>query len=286
MRWVTLLILFLVTVGYLAIGAAVFQALESQNEQDLKQNSGDFLQKFLERAECVNREDLERLILGVLKAYDQGVIALNQTTSSENWNFASSFFFSATVVTTIGYGHISPSTHGGRWFCIVYAVIGIPIIAVFLAGVGQKIHSPLKKFKDRQSWKKHPKVEKVLKSIFVHLIGFCLLLLLPAIGFHRNEGWTFFEAFYYSVISLTTIGFGDFVAGQEEERLRPLYQVGIIVWIFVGLSLVSAVLTDVGDYYTEKVTKTEDKWKKRRESKEAKKEREANSASLKYSERL
>ena len=48
MRWLTLLILFLVTVGYLFIGAAVFQALESQNEQDSKTFSEDRIQRFLD----------------------------------------------------------------------------------------------------------------------------------------------------------------------------------------------------------------------------------------------
>ena len=123
------------------------------------------------------------------------------------------FFMSFSFPVFSGYGHISPSTFRGRLFCIFYAIIGIPIIGVFLAGIGKKIHVPFKKFKDRQSWKSHPKIEKFLKSVLVSLFCFCILILLPAIGFHRHEGWTFFEAVYYAVVSLTTIGFGDFVAG-------------------------------------------------------------------------
>jgi hypothetical protein len=29
------------------------------------------------------------------------------------------------------------------------------------------------------------------------------------------EGWTFVESFYYAFVTLTTIGFGDFVAGNK-----------------------------------------------------------------------
>ena len=64
--------------------------------------------------------------------------------------------------------------------------------------------------------------------------------------------------------------------GQDNEDLRALYQVGIIVWIFVGLSLVSAVLADVGDYYTEKVSKSEEKWEEHRGSKRSKYAMEKN----------
>ena len=54
MRGLTLLILFLVTIGYLCIGAAVFQALESQNEQDTKVYTGDLFRKFLGKfTECI-----------------------------------------------------------------------------------------------------------------------------------------------------------------------------------------------------------------------------------------
>jgi len=38
---------------------------------------------------------------------------------------------------------------------------------------------------------------------------------IPAWIFVVVEKWTYHEAFYYSFISLTTIGFGDYVAGKD-----------------------------------------------------------------------
>lgn len=45
------------------------------------------------------------------------------------------------------------------------------------------------------------------------LVGVVLFLLIPGLCFMLVENWTYGEAVYYCFITLTTIGFGDFVAG-------------------------------------------------------------------------
>ena len=45
--------------------------------------------------------------------------------------------------------------------------------------------------------------------------------------YSSQEGWSYFESYYYCFITLTTIGFGDFVALQQDRSLtlRPGYVV-------------------------------------------------------------
>jgi len=38
---------------------------------------------------------------------------------------------------------------------------------------------------------------------------------IPAVIFwHIEEGWTYLDSLYFSFVTLTTIGFGDYVAGS------------------------------------------------------------------------
>ncbi|TRY67796.1 hypothetical protein TCAL_15883 [Tigriopus californicus] len=53
-----------------------------------------------------------------------------------DWVFSKSLLFTITIMTTIGYGHISPKTFGGKLFCIGYALVGIPLLLVFMKDIG------------------------------------------------------------------------------------------------------------------------------------------------------
>lgn len=82
------------------LNASVFHAIIACNHHHLLLLMTSLL--FSGNNTCVDPQDLETLIRGIISAYDQGVIATNTTESADNWNLWSSFFFSATVMTTIG----------------------------------------------------------------------------------------------------------------------------------------------------------------------------------------
>lgn len=56
----------------------------------------------------------------------------------EKWGFFNSIFFAVTVITTIGYGHLSPITSAGKIFCIIFAIFGIPLTGILLAAIGDR----------------------------------------------------------------------------------------------------------------------------------------------------
>jgi len=67
------------------------------------------------------------------------------------------------------------------------------------------------------------------------LIWALLTLLLGMLVYHWLEGWSYLDALYFSVISLATIGYGDFVP------TTPLSRAFTIVYVINGIVILLAL---------------------------------------------
>ncbi|RWS29091.1 open rectifier potassium channel protein 1-like protein, partial [Leptotrombidium deliense] len=191
-------------------------------------------------------EELQSNISSIVETYLREQELNDENRLRTRWDFFNSFFFAITVVTTIGYGHLSPSTLSGRLFCIVFAIFGIPMTGILLGAIGDRFSRCFldKVHKVRKRTDKH-RVNKliVLKHALFYLMPwFIVFLILPSIIFKYIEDWTILEGFYYSFITLSTIGFGDYVAGQQSGSWIRVYKVLVVLWIIFGLAYLSMIL--------------------------------------------
>ncbi|KAJ7990969.1 hypothetical protein DPEC_G00292380 [Dallia pectoralis] len=254
MKWKTVSAIFFLVVLYLVVGAAVFKALEQPHES--AQRLAILTQKleFLSAHSCVNHSQLEELVKQVVSAIRSGVNPAGTLTNhSSLWDLSSSFFFAGTVITTIGFGNISPHTEGGRIFCIIYALLGIPLFGFLLAGVGDQLGTIFGKATARVEkmfvrWNVSQTKIRVISTVLFILFGCLLFVALPAAIFKHIEDWSALESLYFVVITLTTIGFGDFVAGGSEIEYLDYYKPVVWFWILVGLAYFAAVLSMIGDW--------------------------------------
>ena len=71
-----------------------------------------------------------------------------------------------------------------------------------------------------------------------------ITVLCGAMAFSMYEKWKFLDAIYYCFITLTTIGFGDFVALQKDEALqkKPEYVAFSLIFILFGLTVVGGMM--------------------------------------------
>ncbi|KAK5872941.1 hypothetical protein PBY51_013598 [Eleginops maclovinus] len=224
-------------VFYLLLGAAVFDALESDSEvsrkKALEQKLNELKRKYGFTAE--DYRDIERVVL-----------QSEPHRAGRQWKFAGSFYFAITVITTIGYGHAAPRTDAGKAFCMFYAVLGIPLTLVMFQSLGERINTFVRFLlrRAKQGLGFQQTDVSMGNMVLVGLLSCMSTLCVGAAAFSHFEDWTFFNAYYYCFITLTTIGFGDFVALQKTDALqkRPRYVAFSFVYILVGLTVIGAFL--------------------------------------------
>uniref|UniRef100_A0A3B3WFU9 Potassium channel domain-containing protein n=1 Tax=Poecilia mexicana TaxID=48701 RepID=A0A3B3WFU9_9TELE len=220
--WYSLLILAHFT--YLLIGAVIFQILEREAESNNRNHFQLEKLHFLANYTCLDGPALEKFVQVILYAWEKGVNPSGNSTNPSNWDFSSSFFFAGTVVTTIGYGNLSPSTVSGQVFCVFYALCGIPLNLAFLKQMGKCLTIHLGRLETgmRFCFLSQKAVEALAVSLFF-ITGSLLFLVIPPLLFSYVEGWTFGEAFYFAFITLSTIGFGDYVVGEKAAAVASVY---------------------------------------------------------------
>ncbi|XP_008933437.1 PREDICTED: potassium channel subfamily K member 10-like, partial [Merops nubicus] len=165
MKWKTVVAIFVVVVVYLVTGGLVFRALEQPFESRQKNTIALEKADFLREHVCVTQLELETLIQHAVDADNAGVSPIgNSSNNNSHWDLGSAFFFAGTVITTIGYGKIAPSTVGGKVFCILYAIFGIPLFGFLLAGIGDQLGTIFGKGIAR--------VEKVFRQLVLEAVLF------------------------------------------------------------------------------------------------------------------
>ncbi|XP_008289320.1 potassium channel subfamily K member 6 [Stegastes partitus] len=243
--WLLLTGLILFYIIYLLFGALVFSSIERPVEDELRRDMEALKAEFLNQS-CVSAASLENFLVRVLTANKYGVSVLRNSTVTSNWDLASSMFFANTLVTTVGYGHTTPLSDTGKAFSIVYALIGVPFTMLVLTACVQRIMyllviGPVCLL---QRSGLEPRPATVVHFVLLLVLVVLCFFLAPAAVFSAVEvSWSFLDGLYFCFISLCTIGLGDFVPGtQPGQKYRPLYQVAVMVYLFVGLMMMYLLL--------------------------------------------
>ncbi|CAL1675133.1 unnamed protein product [Lasius platythorax] len=223
------------TFTYLLVGAAVFDALESDTERKRWEFLSEIRRNMM-RKYNITPEDY--------KMVEIVIIENKPHKAGPQWKFAGAFYFATLVLAMIGYGHSTPVTKPGKAFCMVYAMVGIPLGLVMFQSIGERLNKfasvVIRRAKTYLRCQKTEATEMNL-MLATGLLS-SIIITTGAAVFSRYEGWNYFDSFYYCFVTLTTIGFGDYVALQNDQALsnKPGYVILSLVFILFGLAVVAA----------------------------------------------
>ncbi|EFC49658.1 outward-rectifier potassium channel [Naegleria gruberi] len=190
------------------------------------------------------------------------------------WTYGNSVYFMIVTLSTIGYGDMSPTTIGGKLWVVFFGFLGISLMGMWISFVGGAIMNSFgtgifvvmlyikrsivitfKTAKNRdleevmriKANMKNPELTPLEKKMFsffnrgaTQIINMILLLGGYVVGaaalFSYLENWEFYDAFYYSFVTLSTIGYGDFYPKTTNGKITFGF------FVLIGLGLLGILL--------------------------------------------
>lgn len=76
------------------------------------------------------------------------------------------------------------------------------------------------------------------------LLTTIIVLIIGAITYHYLEGWSYIDSLYFSVVTLTTIGYGDFAPQTDEGKLFT------ILYIIIGIGMILSFINTIYNHFT------------------------------------
>ncbi|GMH48930.1 hypothetical protein TL16_g00401 [Triparma laevis f. inornata] len=235
-------------------------------------NRGSTLFHEDEELESSNRKLAQKAILFTLVYIFFGVLCFSL---AEGWTFIHAFYFVVVTLTTVGYGDQGDwVSEFARFFCSVYALVGILLLGTALGVIGSEIitqHEKVVKEMQRKAAIKREKKKKkkkglprgsesnlsdstettrfssfsssnpynqsVYRTLFVPFLTLFFIIACGMLLIHFDNGkLSLNECLYFAIITVTTIGYGD------------IYCKGFaIIYILFGVTAVGNVLTEIAN---------------------------------------
>lgn len=245
--------IFFCLLGYLLLGGLLFQWLEWRPRtvevleavEEVEEERASLLKALWAETITQSEEDWTLAANQRLDLYERELkdlfakgVDLQDEDDDNPWTLLGSVFYCFTVVTTIGYGNIYPTTTLGRLATVAYGLVGIPLCLIYLTEIGNWTVKKLKQILAKR-W---PEMDGESGEFdFTLGLGLSLTLLYLFLGGILfdvlEEDWDLIDGLYFSFVSFSTIGFGDLVPERQGWMLL------LMLYSFSALSLVASCLT-------------------------------------------
>ncbi len=83
-----------------------------------------------------------------------------------------------------------------------------------------------------------------MKQVFYSMMLVAALLLIGSFYFNQTEGWSYTDSFYFSTMTLTTVGYGDLVPSMPHTKMFTAFYtlIGIGAMLYVLGSVTNVII--------------------------------------------
>ncbi|KAH7718589.1 Protein TWK-30, partial [Aphelenchoides avenae] len=276
------LMLILSCAAYVVLGAWIFQMLEGEHLlatkaahlEKIDVDSEEYWQYvrdiILEHPEYVANPDRKAMVKLITEKskhkfdkYLDTVFTAHRSVrhgfeeEAPTWDFLNSLFFTATMLTSIGFGYV----------CIPLTLVTVANVAKFVSESVFMVHYELWKiwmrYKNRSrsssleenqqifgdSENEEDVLERVRLIRFPPIVVFLFAIVYGFFGAYiiqMNERWSYLESLYFTFISILTVGFGDY-------RPSPENTITVLIVILGGIILTTMCMDVVGRMYLKEI---------------------------------
>jgi len=253
----TIIFASLVPVALIFVGGLILSYFERPNEIESALQFETLKHDYLEAAhhfetnDDFSREFLENYIHLTKVFTKKDLDNVTGDIKNPHWHLRGAALFCLTLMSTIGYGVYTPQTNEGKLFCCIFTMIAIPFFLFWIATYGKIIKHFFEKLSSEiftvcRSLFSYTGLKAVFKTQAAYSSAKDFIVVVLGVLFLVAGGILFdfthlkdsaIDTLYFNVITLATVGLGDFAPDVNSSSL--IMQIGYGVYVVLGLSTLS-----------------------------------------------
>ncbi len=98
-------------------------------------------------------------------------------------------------------------------------------------------------------------IQKTILKFLGVFSAVIVLFLIGTFAYHQLEGWSYVDSFYFTGVTLTTVGYGDLHPTTDASKIFT------VLFALAGIGVILASLTFLGQYFLHHEKEFKEKYK-------------------------